>query len=479
MQNFFEDTICAAATPAGAGGIAVIRISGTVALDVADRITDVSAVSTVPQSSFVPRRVYYKEVYNSDGSLLDNVLLTYFKTPYSYTGEDVVEISCHASPYIVRTILSLCLAAGARIARAGEFTQRAFLNGKLDLSQAEAVADVIASENAASHRLAIMGLRGGVSAEISMLRSELLNLTSLLELELDFGEEDVEFASRSELRKLLEKIALHANTLRNSFALGNAIKEGIPVAIIGKPNAGKSTLLNALLGDEKALVSEVAGTTRDAIEDTVIINGIKFRFIDTAGLRNSDDIVERMGVERTLSKMRQASIWLYVFDITDISLEQAYSEVAALKPNVDAASADAASVPQVIFIGNKIDKLSEQQLSVLHNNSLMPASNNIFLSAISAQSSQLDCLREALIELSGANAVSQNQVILTNARHYEILGKVMDGLSQIKTEIESGLSADLLSQQLRTVLDCLGEITGQITTDDVLANIFSRFCIGK
>jgi tRNA modification GTPase len=411
-------------------------------------------------------------VFGSDDLLLDSVLLTYFKAPHSYTGEDVVEISCHASPYIVRTILSLCLAAGGRMARAGEFTERAFLNGKLDLSQAEAVADVIASENSAAHRLAMVGLRGGVSNEIAYLRSGLLDLTSLLELELDFGEENVEFASRSELQELLEKIASRAFALRSSFALGNAIKEGISVAIIGKPNAGKSTLLNSLFGDEKALVSEIAGTTRDAIEDTIVIHGIKFRFIDTAGLRVSDDIVERMGVERTLLKMQQAFIWLYVFDVTEMSFEQAQSEVMTLKPSADV---------KIIFIGNKTDILHQRPCSRLHPQSLPPlpqshSDNAIYLSA---RNSELSELHKALIELSGAGTLSENQIILTNARHYDILGNVLKDLEQLRTDLNNKLSADLLSQQLRSILNHLGEITGEITTDNILSNIFGKFCIGK
>jgi tRNA modification GTPase len=464
-----DDVICAVATPSGIGGVSIVRLSGREALSVVG--------SVVEKPLLLPRYAYYREIRNADGSLLDNVLLTYFKAPHSYTGEDIVEISCHASPYIVRTILSLCLASGARIARAGEFTERAFLNGKLDLSQAEAVADVIASENAASHFLAMQQFRGGVSSEIALLRSGLLDLTSLLELELDFGEEDVEFASRNELHALLEKIASRASALRNSFALGNAIKEGVPVAIIGKPNAGKSTLLNALLGDEKALVSEIPGTTRDAIEDTIVLDNVKFRFIDTAGLRVSNDIVERMGVERTLSKMKRAFIWLYVFDITEMSFEQAYSEVAALKPPADV---------KIIFVGNKTDIVPDMKRSQYSNSQQpdnsqqsnnSPQSNNLIY--ISARSGELTELRTALIELSGTSALSEQQIILTNARHYDILGKVLDGLTQLRTDLKNKLSADLLSQQLRTIINYLGEITGQITTDNILANIFNKFCIGK
>ncbi|MDR0763348.1 MAG: tRNA uridine-5-carboxymethylaminomethyl(34) synthesis GTPase MnmE [Bacteroidales bacterium] len=450
-----DDVICAVATPSGTGGVSIVRLSGSGALSIANSI--------IEKPLLLPRYAYYREVRNSDGSVLDNVLLTYFKSPHSYTGEDIIEISCHASPYIVRTVLSLCLAAGARMARAGEFTERAFLNGKLDLSQAEAVADIIASENTASHFLAMQQFRGGVSNEIALLRSGLLDLTSLLELELDFGEEDVEFASRSELRALLEKIASRASALRSSFALGNAIKEGIPVAIIGKPNAGKSTLLNALLDDEKALVSEVPGTTRDAIEDTVVLGGVKFRFIDTAGLRISSDIVERMGVERTMSKMQHASIWLYVFDVTEMSFEQAYNEISTLKSKLKPSENT-----KIIFVGNKTDITPDMQHS---------QSNSIIY--LSARSGELTELSTALIKLSGADTLSQQQIILTNARHYDILGKVLNGLTQLRTDLENELSTDLLSQQLRTILNYLGEITGQINTDNILTNIFSRFCIGK
>ncbi|MDR1739920.1 MAG: tRNA uridine-5-carboxymethylaminomethyl(34) synthesis GTPase MnmE [Bacteroidales bacterium] len=457
---YFNDTVCAVATPAGTGGVAIVRISGSKAKFIAEKICGIAIEK--------PRHAYYCKNVAS----LDDVLLTYFKAPNSYTGEDVVEISCHASTYITSRLLELCVDSGARIARAGEFTERAFLNGRMDLAQAEAVADLIASENAASHHLALQQLRGGLSNFLAYLREQLLHLASLLELELDFSEEDLEFANREELALLLEKIKEQAVSLCNSFILGNAIKEGVPVAIIGKPNAGKSTLLNALLHEEKALVSDIPGTTRDAIEDTIVIEGVKFRFIDTAGLRTATDEVERMGVERTYEKMQNASIWLYMFDVTSLSLEQALEEVTELKRISKSQNV------KVFLVGNKCDLLGAAPTGGVASDVVEGIASDVIF--ISAKNADILELKKKLFEACGINNISQQQVILSNARHYEILQRIVRQTDEALNAISAGLPSDLLAQHIRVAISSVSEITGgEILPDNILANIFSKFCIGK
>ena len=423
-----EDTICAPATPAGKGGVSIVRVSGPQALAAA------VAIGGKAVSAMASHTLRLAGLKDAEG-LIDQAVVSYYKAPHSYTGEDVVEFSVHGSPYIVQRLMQALFALGVRLAEAGEFTKRAFLNGRMDLSQAEAVADLISGETKAAHDLALRQLRGGFSSEIETLRLKLLEFASLVELELDFGEEDVEFADRSQLRALLKELGLKVDSMRASFRLGNAIKEGIPVAIIGKPNAGKSTLINALLHEERALVSDVPGTTRDTIEEVWYIGGMKFRFIDTAGLRQSEDKVEQMGIERTLQKMRQARVWLYMFDASTMSLETARAEV-----------------------GTYVEK-------VFGNEALVDEVG-------------LDLLEDALRALIPVMP-DENVLILSNARHYEALGLVQEDLRKVETGLDSGLPGDLLAMDIRSAIDHLGLITGKILADDILGTVFSKFCIGK
>ena len=466
-----DDCICATATPMGNGGISVIRLSGRDAVAIAEKVTRCRKGSLSEMKS---HRLKFAEFVAQDAKgteMLDEGVVGLFLAPHSYTGEDVVEFSCHASPYIVRRLLEALVTAGARMAEPGEFTQRAFLNGKMDLSQAEAVADLIAGESRAVHDIALRQLRGGFSSEIEELRQKLLDFVALVELELDFSEEDVEFADRGRLRELLQAIADKVDALRRSFQTGNALKEGIRVAIVGKPNAGKSTLLNALLHEERALVSDIPGTTRDTIEEVWQIAGVKFRFMDTAGLRQGQDEVERMGIGRTLEKMRQAQAWLYLFDMETMSLEAARQEVETWKQGLgaDAGGEDTNMMGniKVIFVANKVDAVGR---------GAERKGDTVYLSARERLGMDLleDALRELIPEMPDANAV-----VLTNARHYEALGLVKEDLGRISEGMESGLPGDLLSMDIRSAIDHLGLITGKILTDDVLGNVFSRFCIGK
>lgn len=463
-----DDCICATATPTGNGGISVIRLSGKDAVAIADKVTRCRKGSLSDLASHRLRFARFVAENGKETELLDEGVVGIFRSPHSYTGEDVVEFSCHASPYIVRRLLEALVAAGARMAEPGEFTKRAFLNGKMDLSQAEAVADLIAGESRAVHDIALRQLRGGFSSGIEELRQKLLDFVSLLELELDFGEEDVEFADRGRLQALLQEIEAKVGALRQSFKAGNALKEGIRVAIVGRPNAGKSTLLNALLHEERALVSDIPGTTRDTIEEVWQIDGVKFRFMDTAGLREGADEVERMGIDRTLEKMRMAQVWLYLFDLQEMPVEEARAEVSAWRQRLglDAKSGDFDAL-RVIFVANKVDALGR---------CAGREGDTVYLSARERQGMNLleDALREVIPVMPDADAL-----ILTNARHYEALGLVQEDLARVAAGMESNIPGDLLAMDIRSAIDHLGLITGKILTDDILGNVFSRFCIGK
>jgi len=447
MTDRIGDTICAIATPPGSGAISVIRLSGKDSYTICEKIVVFQDKQT-KLLSLEPSTIHYVSIA-SEGVLIDEVLISLFKAPRSYTGEDVIEISCHGAVYIQQKILELLLQYGARLARPGEFTQRAFLNGKMDLSQAEAVADLIASGSEASHRLAINQMKGGFSNEISGLRERLLNFTSLIELELDFSEEDVEFADRKELTDLIAEIHVVLSSLVDSFQMGNVIRHGVPVAITGKTNVGKSTLLNALLHDERAIVSEIAGTTRDVIEDVISIEGFSFRFIDTAGLRKTSDTIENIGIEKTFEKINQAYIILYVIDAT-------------------------AKV-------SEIDRLIGEQLSErkdLRNfKNLDPEDKLLYISALYGEN--VDQLAALLVAQVQQSKVGEHEVIVTNTRHYEALLRAKEALERVKDSIQTNISSEFLAMDIRETLHYLGEITGEVTTDEILGNIFSKFCIGK
>ncbi|MBT8324679.1 MAG: tRNA uridine-5-carboxymethylaminomethyl(34) synthesis GTPase MnmE [Winogradskyella sp.] len=459
-----NDTIIAMATPAGSGAIAVIRLSGPEAIaQVSQTFRSVSGKSLDAQRTHT---VHLGHILD-EGRTLDEVLVTVFKNPNSYTGEDVIEISCHGSPYIQQELIQLYLRRGCRMATPGEFTLRAFLNGKLDLSQAEAVADLIASENEASHQIAMQQMRGGFSSEIAKLRQELLNFASLIELELDFSEEDVEFADRTEFTALVDKITTVLKRLIDSFAVGNVIKNGIPIAIVGEPNVGKSTLLNALLNEDRAIVSEIAGTTRDTIEDEISIGGIGFRFIDTAGIRETEDVVESIGIKKTFQKIEESQVVIYLFDGSS-SLEQ----VDAIKLEIEKIKNKYPQKP-LIILANKID-----QLSVDEQSRLSDKISDCFL--ISAKTGEgVSELTDSLLDLINTGALRNNETIVTNSRHYDALLKAFEEMQKVKHGLETGLSGDLLAVDIRQALYHFGEITGEITTDDLLGNIFANFCIGK
>ena len=464
MPMFAEDNIIALATPSGAGAIAIIRISGKDAIgNVASFFKSMYGKKISEQKSHT---ILLGHIVDGKQTL-DEVLVSIFKGPNSYTGENVVEISCHGSPYIQQQIIQLFLRNGCRMADAGEFTLRAFLNGKMDLSQAEAVADLIASENAASHQIAIQQMRGGFSNEIKGLREELLNFASLIELELDFAEEDVEFADRNAFKTLVDQIRTVLKRLIDSFAVGNVIKNGIPVAIVGAPNVGKSTLLNALLNEERALVSEIAGTTRDTIEDEISIGGIGFRFIDTAGIRETKDVVEGMGIKRTFEKIEKSQIVIYLIESPKFAVqgEKFIAEIEKLKTKY----------PQIplLVIANKTDQLSENELDTISS-----AIEGVL--QISAKTGKgVENLKEKLRELVNTGALRNNETIVTNTRHYNSLLKALEEIDKVQYGIDEELPSDLMAIDVREALYHLGEITGQVTNDELLGNIFSNFCIGK
>ena len=461
-----NDTICAPATSVGTGAISVIRLSGPETMAVVDRLVHFKKGDAASAPG------YSLKFGSIEG--LDEVLVALFRAPHSYTGEDEAEISCHASPYIVSTLLERLSEAGCRLAEPGEFTRRSFVNGKMDLAQAESVADVIASTSSAQHRVAMNQLRGGYSAELRGLRKQLLELTTLMELELDFSEEDVEFADRSRLRELLDNACSHCRQLADSFRLGNAIRNGVPVAIVGAPNSGKSTLLNALLRDDRAIVSEIPGTTRDTVEETCVIDGVLFRFIDTAGIRTSSDEIEKLGIERTFRKISEAEIVLGVVDISD---ETAAVEegIRTLIDKLDF------SQQKLLILANKTDKTGVNKNVISINsfvNSLDKEANNIQLLEISAKTGfGLENLRNSLVERAGI--ASASGTLVTNARHAAALREAASSLSAVSDGLDRGLPSDLLAEDLRAALASLGSITGEITTDEVLGEIFSKFCIGK
>jgi tRNA modification GTPase len=472
-----NDTIVALATPSGAGAIAVIRISGGRALEIVSGVF--RSVKGKDLSAQKSHTIHLGHII--DGTrMLDQVLVSVFRGPHSYTGEDVVEVSCHGSPFIQQQLIQLFLHKGGRMAQAGEFTLRAFLNGKMDLSQAEAVADLIASENEASHRLAIQQMRGGFSNELKMLREELLNFASLMELELDFAEEDVEFADRSRFSSLIARIEQVLKNLIDSFALGNVLKKGIPIAIAGAPNVGKSTLLNALLKEERAIVSEIAGTTRDSIEDEIAIGGIGFRFIDTAGIRETTDVVEGIGIQRTFDKIEKAQVVLYMTDGEGL-LERG-ADFALLEKEINKLLTKYPD-KKLILVANKTDLLSEEQQQRLQsrmNTPFMNARPGFTLIPISVKSGEgVENLKTALLELVNTGALRNNETIVTNSRHYDALLKALDAVQQVRQGMEADIPGDLLAIDIRQVLYHFGEITGEITTDDLLGNIFANFCIGK
>ena len=463
-----QDTIVALATPSGAGAIAIIRVSGKEALTISQSIFEsVSGKDILKQKSHT---IHLGHIVDGP-KIYDQVLVSLFKGPNSYTGENVVEISCHGSTYIQQQIIQLLLRKGCKMAEPGEFTLRAFINGKLDLSQAEAVADLISSENEASHQIAMQQMRGGFSNEISKLREELLNFASLIELELDFAEEDVEFADRTQFNDLLNRIEFVLKRLIDSFAVGNVIKNGIPVAIVGEPNVGKSTLLNALLNEERAIVSEIAGTTRDTIEDELVINGIGFRFIDTAGIRETKDIVESIGIKKTFEKIEQAQVILYLFDSLKFKVQSSeyISEIEKVKNKFP-------QKPLIVVI-NKVDLLSTEEVAIIRK---QLETLNVTLETISAKEKiGIEDLKNQLMSFVNTGALRNNETIVTNSRHYDSLLKAFEEIQKVKFGIATNISSDLMAIDIRQALYYFGEITGQVTNDELLGNIFANFCIGK
>ncbi|OAV72342.1 tRNA modification GTPase MnmE [Bacteroidales bacterium Barb6] len=460
------DIICAVSTAPGCGGIAVIRLSGKGCIELADNVF--TSPSGKKLADCQANTIHFGEI-RKGAEAVDEVVTALFRAPHSFIGEDTVEITCHGSVYIQQQIVQLLIDCGARSALPGEFTQRAFLNGKMDLCQAEAVADLIASSTAGMHRLALNQMRGGFGSELAKLRSRLLDFTSLIELELDFGEEDVTFADRSRLKESATDIEAVIRRLADSFGTGNAVKNGIPAAIIGETNAGKSTLLNLLVGEERAIVSDIHGTTRDAIEDTINLSGITFRIIDTAGIRNTSDTIEAMGIERTFKKLEQASIVLWIIDLTT-SVEQTKALSQTILPK--------AAGKHLILILNKSDLLTSDELSAKYSQlSDISASARLCISA--KQQTNTDQLQQELIKAAALPALSQDDVIVTNVRHYEALVHALRAIRHVLHGLDNGLSGDLLSQDIRECVHYLGEITGHITNDEILRNIFGKFCIGK
>ncbi len=461
---FADDTIVALATPQGSGAIAVIRLSGKNCIKLVDTVFCNTYKPDKHLSQAKGYTLHYGEIAE-DQTVLDEVIVSVFKAPHSYTGEDGIEISCHGSTFIQQQIILLLVRQGARLANPGEFTLRAFLNGKIDLSQAEAVADLIASNSSTSHQVAMQQMRGGFSNKIKILRDNLVNFASLIELELDFGEEDVEFADRNDLKKLILSIQNIVQRLVHSFEIGNVIKNGIPVAIVGKPNTGKSTLLNVLLEEERAIVSEIPGTTRDTIEDEITIEGILFRFIDTAGIRHTTDTIEAMGVTRTWEKMRQSSIVMYVFDVHEITPKELSITVGEIRETLGGSS--------LLLVGNKIDK----EDILYTQREFKDFQDIIFISA--KEHLYIEDLRSKLVALFDSKAVNVSETIVTNARHVQALQHTNSALTKVFEGLNNNLSGDLLSIEIRGALEHLGEITGEVTSDTLLENIFSRFCIGK
>lgn len=465
-----NDSIVALATPSGAGAIAIIRISGKEAVAIGNQIfKSIKGKSLLQQKSHT---LHLGHIVDNQKTI-DEVLVSVFKEPHSYTGENTIEISCHGSTYIQQQIIQLALRKGCRMANPGEFTLRAFLNGKLDLSQAEAVADLISSDNEASHQIAMQQMRGGFSNEIAKLREELLNFASLIELELDFAEEDVAFADRSQFHELLNRIEFVLKRLLDSFATGNVIKNGIPVAIVGEPNVGKSTLLNALLNEERAIVSDIAGTTRDTIEDELVIGGIGFRFIDTAGIRDTIDVVESIGIKKTFEKIEQAQVVLFLVDGYNLYVEGLIDSLVVEFGKIQN------QFPQkpLLVVLNKIDQLKEVQLLTIL---AQLTTHNLQPTTLSAKNKTgIDELKNQLLSFVNTGALRNNETIVTNTRHYDSLLKALDEIQNVKFGLETNLSSDLMALDIREALYHFGMITGQVTNDELLGNIFANFCIGK
>ncbi|HVX27178.1 MAG TPA: tRNA uridine-5-carboxymethylaminomethyl(34) synthesis GTPase MnmE [Parafilimonas sp.] len=454
--NDFSDTIIAIATPQGIGAIGVIRLSGNSAIEIVNSIFSNKDLSAQPSHT-----LHVGNLKNGD-EIIDEVVVSVFKNPKSYTGEDVVEISCHGSSYIQQKIIDVCIAKGARLAKAGEFTQRAFLNGKLDLTQAEAVADLIASNTEAARKTALQNMRGGFSNVLKDLREQLIKFSALIELELDFSQEDVEFADRTQLYNLITEAQKVTGDLLQSFKLGNVIRNGVQVAIIGKPNAGKSTLLNTLLNENRAIVSEIAGTTRDTVEEIINIEGILFRLIDTAGIRTSNDTVESMGVEKSLEKMRNADIVIYLFDVAHETKEQVLAEQQKLMT----------ANKKFILVGNKLDLLDADNTMKKYD-----GIDALFISA--KEHTHVNLLKKQLVATVVTGNIETENIIITNARHYEALQKIADSLNDIQKGLDENIPGDLIALDIRRCLYYLGEITGEISNEDMLDYIFSKFCIGK
>lgn len=451
-----QDTIIALATPPGIGAIGVIRLSGK---DAFAQVNRVFYGKDITQEA--PNTIHFGTIRNGD-TILDEVLVSLFKAPHSFTKEDVIEISCHGSQYIIREIIKLFVKNGVRLAQPGEFTKRAFLNGQFDLAQAEAVADLIASDSESAHRTAMSQMRGGFSEKLKVLREKLIHFASMIELELDFSEEDVEFASRDELKNLILELNRTVVQLMDSFEAGNVIKNGIPTVIAGKPNAGKSTLLNGLLNEEKAIVSDIPGTTRDFIEDVLVIDGFTFRFVDTAGIRESKDKIESMGVERTMAKMKEASLILYLFDLAAEPVTEIFKEINRLENQ---------GVPFIV-VGNKSDIASQEVIDTV-----VKDPRAVIISA--DQKKNLESLKEKVVSIVNLDSFKTGNTIVTNMRHFESLLSTSESLEAVLTGIDSQVTNDFLAMDIRQSLHYLGEITGEITTDDLLDNIFSKFCIGK
>ena len=484
MAYSTDDTIVALATPPGTGAIAVIRLSGPRAIIIADVVFKGKRLENQPSHT-----AHFGRIVDDEGRTLDEVLVTVFRAPNSYTGEEVVEISVHGSPYIQQEVIQLLLEKGARLAQPGEYTLRAFLNGKMDLSQAEAVADLIASESEAAHTVALNQLRGGFKNEIQRLRDELINFASLVELELDFSEEDVEFADRGQLKSLIEKIRNYIRELLHSFTLGNAIKSGVSTVIAGRPNAGKSTLLNALLNEERAIVSDIAGTTRDTIEEVLNIDGVQFRLVDTAGIREAQDTIEAIGVERTMEKIGQASVLIYVWDVVGMTLTELYKDLNALhKPGL-----------KTLVVCNKMDRnphFDPDWITDPSNERVLPyllegsdpvelevpewlKEPNVILTASAKNLQNIGYIKERLLEIALGGSLQLESTVVTNARHFEALQKTDESLSDVLKGLDTGITGDFVAQDIRHALHSLGEITGEIGVEDLLGNIFGKFCIGK
>ncbi|TAK39657.1 MAG: tRNA uridine-5-carboxymethylaminomethyl(34) synthesis GTPase MnmE [Saprospiraceae bacterium] len=485
------DTIVAPATPPGVGALGVIRLSGEDALRIVQKVFGGKDLTKQPSHT-----LHFGTITSNDGRILDEVVVSIFKAPHSYTGENVAEVSCHGSPYILGQVLELFVQHGARMAQPGEFTLRAFLNGRMDLSQAEAVAGLIASHSESAHAVAMRQMRGGFSLEIKKLRDELINFASLIELELDFAEEDVEFANRAHLKELVTKIQSFIQSLIQSFKLGNVLRTGVPTVIAGRPNAGKSTLLNALLNEERAIVSEIAGTTRDTIEEVLNINGVEFRLIDTAGLREAQDQIEALGIEKTMEKVRQAALLVYVFDIMETKIDEVLADLASLQTGE----------MQILVVCNKMDKnphfkpesvcspqaaVHSPQLAVHSPQSTVRSPQSavgspqfligpeqiITCSAIHGMN--VPYLKGKLFETVLSQGINLEGPIVTNARHYEALQKAAESLADVRQGLDTGITSDFVAMDIRRALSYLGEITGEVGVEDLLGNIFSKFCIGK